>query len=105
MFGREVRRLRKLANLTLEELAARCGVTPNYIGSIENGHRDPSLATIEAIASGLGVAVGELFGEAAKLGPAALEVAQLFDLASPGFQSGLLSLLHTTVSKRRPRAM
>jgi transcriptional regulator with XRE-family HTH domain len=60
-FGREVRRLRLARGLTVEQLAQRCSLTPNHIGSVENGKRAPSLFTILALASGLGVPPGELF--------------------------------------------
>jgi XRE family transcriptional regulator, fatty acid utilization regulator len=99
-FGRDVRRLRKLVNLTLEELAERCGVTPNYIGSIENGHRDPSLSTIQALAGGLGVTPRDLFGGGDSLGAVGLEMAELFDTAPPAIQKGVLTLLRTTAARR-----
>lgn len=47
--------------MTLEELAERAGLTPNYVKEIENGHRDPSLSTVFSIAEGLGVEPGDLF--------------------------------------------
>jgi transcriptional regulator with XRE-family HTH domain len=60
-FGRNVGRLRLARGLTVEQLAERCKLTPNLIGSVENGNRAPSLSTILALASGLGVTPGELF--------------------------------------------
>jgi transcriptional regulator with XRE-family HTH domain len=54
-FGKEVRRRREALGLTLEELAERAGLTPNYVGTVETGKRDPSLSTVLALAKGLRV--------------------------------------------------
>ena len=48
--------------MTLEQLAERAKLTPNYVGSVEAGQRDPSLSTVIAIAEGLRVPVAELIG-------------------------------------------
>jgi transcriptional regulator with XRE-family HTH domain len=92
-FGNEVRRRRLALNLTLEELAERAGLTSNYIGTIENGHRDPSLSTIQLIARGLGVSPGELFGTLPDLSPKAVEMGKLFDGAPRDVQSAVLMIL------------
>jgi transcriptional regulator with XRE-family HTH domain len=100
-FGREVRRRRKALGLTLEQLAERSGLTPNYIGTVENGRRDPSLSTVLALAKGLAIPAGELFGGMVELSPAALEAARLFDSAPPDVQSAVLQLLHAVPRRRR----
>jgi transcriptional regulator with XRE-family HTH domain len=100
-FGREVRRRREAAKLTLEELAERAGLTPNYIGTIENGKRDPSLSTIVALARGLSVASGELFGSLPEISIAAEEAGGLFDKTAPEVQSALLAILRATGKKPR----
>ena len=48
--------------MTLEQLAESSKLTPNYIGTIENGYRDPSLSTLQGLADGLNVPLAELFG-------------------------------------------
>jgi XRE family transcriptional regulator, fatty acid utilization regulator len=105
-FGREVRRLRHLRGLTLEQLAERCGLTPNYIGSIEGGSRDPSVSTIHALAASLDVASGELLGEAPEISPVVLEVGQLFDAVPAAQQVGILAILRATarMGRRGPKA-
>src|SRR3954467_3123625 len=92
IFGREVRRRRVALGLTLEQLAERSGLTPNYIGTVENGRRDPSLSTGVALAQGLGVPAGELVGGVAELGPIAMETARLVEGAPPDLQSAILEL-------------
>jgi transcriptional regulator with XRE-family HTH domain len=94
-FGLEVRRLRQAQDLTLEQLAERAGVSQNYIGTIENGHRDPSLSTIEALAIGLGVATGELFGPVAALSELGLDMAKLFDQLPRELQAAILQILRS----------
>jgi transcriptional regulator with XRE-family HTH domain len=41
-------------------LAEASGITPNYIGAIEIGKRDPGLSTVLKIARGLRITPGEL---------------------------------------------
>jgi transcriptional regulator with XRE-family HTH domain len=100
-FGNEVRRRRKGVGMTLEQLAERAGLTPNYVGTIETGKRDPSLSTIVALARGLSVAPGELIGGMARLSPPALEAARLFDGTSPDAQEAILRLLRAMQRRRR----
>jgi transcriptional regulator with XRE-family HTH domain len=100
-FGREVRRRRRALGLTLEQLAERSGLTPNYIGTVENGRRDPSLSTISALARGLGVPTGELVGGVGDMSPEAIEAARLFDSAAPEMQGALLQLLRSVARRRR----
>jgi transcriptional regulator with XRE-family HTH domain len=60
-FGMNVRRLRKRAGLSQEELADRSGLHRTYVGGIERGERNPSLGNIVAIAIGLRCKFEELF--------------------------------------------
>ena len=74
--GREIRRRRQASGMTLDDLGEATGITPNYIGSIEKGQRDPGVSTVLKIAHGLRVAPGELLGLPA-LPPEAIEAAKL----------------------------
>jgi transcriptional regulator with XRE-family HTH domain len=73
---REIRRRRQAQGMTLEALAEASGITPNYIGAIEKGQRDPGLSTVMRIAHGLRVPLAELLGLPA-LPPDAIEAAKL----------------------------
>lgn len=64
-FGRAVRHLRSLRNISQEQLAADSGLDRSYIGGVERGERNPSLMVIEKIARGLKVSLSELFAESA----------------------------------------
>ena len=55
VFGRRVRSLRRRRGLTQEGLAERADLHATYLGSIERGERNVTLAKIVAIARALGV--------------------------------------------------
>lgn len=61
IFGKKVAEIRKLQNLSQEELAFRCGVHRTYIGAIERGEKSPTLNTIEKIAKGLNIEIINLW--------------------------------------------
>ncbi len=56
----QLRNLRKLRSLTLEELAGRCGLTKGYLSRIENGHQIPAVSTIQVIADALDADIADL---------------------------------------------
>lgn len=60
-FGSRVRAIRKAQLWSQEELALACGLDRTYIGGVERGERNLSLANIHKIASALGVTPRELF--------------------------------------------
>lgn len=97
--GAKIRRLRREAGLTLEDLAERAGLTPHFIGSIELGQRDPSVSTVQAIAGALGVRLGVFIGEGPAISEKAYEMAQMFEQVPPLLQAGILELLR--ISERR----
>jgi transcriptional regulator with XRE-family HTH domain len=62
--GRTVRRLRRLASLTQEELAERSGVSVDVIRQLEQGRKQSArLPTLHALANGLGVELTTLLGD------------------------------------------
>jgi transcriptional regulator with XRE-family HTH domain len=58
--GRNLRRLRAAAGLSLADLAAACGISKTTLHGIEQGEGNPTLSTLWALASALGVSLGEL---------------------------------------------
>jgi transcriptional regulator with XRE-family HTH domain len=52
-FGRNVRRIRLERGVTLEALADQVGLSYSYLGEIERGRRNPTLAVVERIATAL----------------------------------------------------
>jgi transcriptional regulator with XRE-family HTH domain len=99
--GREVRRRRQALGLTLEALAERSGLRPHYLSTVENEKRDPSVSTVEALATALDVAPGELLGGVKELSSAGLEAGRLFDAAPVDVQEGILRILRAVARRRR----
>lgn len=63
VFGENVRKYRKLANMTQEMLAEMCDCSIGHIGHIENGNNKPSLDVAVKIANSLGVTIDQLMAE------------------------------------------
>lgn len=61
LVGRTIKELRSRRGLTLEELADRSGCTPGFISQVERNQAVPSVTTLYAIASVLGVKVTDFF--------------------------------------------
>jgi transcriptional regulator with XRE-family HTH domain len=59
--GRRIKTLRKELDLTQEDLAFEVGVNRSYMGFIERGERNPSLAMLKKIAKALRVSLSVLF--------------------------------------------
>ena len=62
MLGKRVRRLRIQRRLTLEELAARAGISASFLGNIERGNRKMSLDSFYRIALALNSSANDLMG-------------------------------------------
>lgn len=58
--GMRIRKVRKAKNLTLEQLAERCGLHCAYIGQLERGEKNASLSTLEKIACALDLSLTDL---------------------------------------------
>lgn len=63
IFAQRVRRLRSQAGLTLRELGERAGISVSALSNIETGKVSPTYERIVALAQGLDVDVGCLFGD------------------------------------------
>lgn len=60
--AREIRDLRRKQHLSLEELAARSGVSKSMISKIERAESSPSTTTLSRLAEALGVTFTRLIG-------------------------------------------
>ena len=58
--GRRIRHFRQRANLTLDALSDKVGLSGSQLSIIENGKREPKIGLVTAIASALGVSVATL---------------------------------------------
>jgi transcriptional regulator with XRE-family HTH domain len=68
--GERLRKERDRHGLSLRELARRLEVSPSLVSQIETGKIQPSVRTLYAIVSELGVSLDELFAPPAALGAA-----------------------------------
>ncbi len=59
--GLRIAELRKAKKLTQEQLAELVNVHRTYIGFIEQGKRNPSIANVYKISQAIGVSLKELF--------------------------------------------
>ncbi len=72
--GRRLRHFRTAAGLTLDQLGADVGVGASQLSLVENGHKEPRLSLLSAIATRLGVPVAELLDSSPPSERAALEI-------------------------------
>jgi transcriptional regulator with XRE-family HTH domain len=76
--GQRIRQERLAAGFSVRGLAARTDVSPSLISQIELGRATPSVATLWAVATELGIPIGDLFDgpeASARPAPAPLEAA------------------------------
>jgi transcriptional regulator with XRE-family HTH domain len=59
--GARLKQLRLERRLTQEQLAEGAGLSYKFVGEVERGVANPTLATLDTLTSALGVEVGELF--------------------------------------------
>lgn len=64
--GRKIRDKRKALNITQEQLAEMCEVSPSYIGHIERGSRNLSMNTAVQLCSALEIGLDYLFLDSAE---------------------------------------
>jgi transcriptional regulator with XRE-family HTH domain len=60
LVGRNVRRIRRKKGLTQEKFAELSGFSQQYISSLEQGRRNPTVVTLYELAAALGVSHREL---------------------------------------------
>lgn len=63
LVGNRIRELRSKRNLTLQSLADRTGLSSSMLSLVERGKTSPSIGTLVAIASALGVHMTDLFDD------------------------------------------
>ncbi|MEK7559107.1 MAG: helix-turn-helix transcriptional regulator [Patescibacteria group bacterium] len=60
-FGQRIKELRKDREMTQEDLAFKVEVDRSYMGFVERGEKNPTLAKLIKIARSLNVSLSELF--------------------------------------------
>ena len=61
LVARNVRRLRVARGISQEHLAVDAGIDRTYVGRLERGRENPTVAVLERIAAALGAPIVELF--------------------------------------------
>ncbi|MGH7230394.1 MAG: cupin domain-containing protein [Nitrospiraceae bacterium] len=92
--GPMVRQLRKAAHLSVRTLASKTAFSPSFISQVENGQASPSIASLNRIASALGVGLGEFFQSMASHSAAIVKAAERQVVLS-GWSRGTLEALGT----------
>jgi quercetin dioxygenase-like cupin family protein len=90
--GDVIRRLRHRKRLSVRTLASKCGFSPSFISQVELNRVSPSLASLERIASGIGVSLGQFFQVATSLTPAVIRATARPVLQSQWSRSQIESL-------------
>lgn len=60
--GQNIKNIRRSQNLTLEQLANRCGLTKGHLSKLERAKRSPAVSTLQALAVALHVDISDFFG-------------------------------------------
>jgi transcriptional regulator with XRE-family HTH domain len=63
LIGECLRAIREQQGLSLEQAAERSGMSTSHLSRLESSERQPSVASLLALAAAFGVPVGALFGE------------------------------------------
>ena len=64
--GTQLREERRMRAERIADVAARAGVSPQYLSEIERGRKDPSSEVLSALAGALGLSVLDLTGRSAR---------------------------------------
>ena len=98
VLGKRIRHFRTRAGLTLGDLSGRVGVGVSQLSLIENGHREPKLTLLQAIARETGTPLEALFAAEAPDYRSSLEIELEQMQRSPGYQQLRLPELRSTKS-------
>lgn len=97
--GEQIRRLRKQQGASLRDLAETTGLSPSYISSIERSLSNPSVASLQKLASALGTNMVKMLGSPDAGSDEHLVVLpserQVLDLSVPGVAIEQLALTDT----------
>jgi transcriptional regulator with XRE-family HTH domain len=96
--GKIIKQQRITIPLTLQELAAKSGVSSSHLGRIERGERFPSAHILQKIAAPLGFEEDELFTLAGYLSPQPHRIAE----EDPSYSGGRLDSYVARVLAQEP---
>lgn len=83
--GQALRTIRERRELSLRELARRVNVSPSFVSQIELGKANPSVGTLYALVTVLGITLDDLMGETTiDAGPGPVDASSRADGGPPG---------------------
>ena len=91
--GLNIRKTRRMKDLTQEKLSEQVGISPVFLSQIENASRKPSLETVVNIANSLNIPIDELITNKTSL-------EQLKNITNINFTSEQINILSKTFEKR-----
>lgn len=98
--GARIRRLRWEHDLTIDEFAARAGLSHNYVATVERGKRDPCLLAMCAMAKAFEMSARELLGgQLENILPESIEFGRLYDVAPERMQQAIAVMLREHLGK------
>ena len=80
--GVSIKNIRQAQGLSQGEMQKRTGILRSYLSRVENGHTVPSLATLQRLASAMGVTLADFFSADGQLAANAATAAAANDPAS-----------------------
>src|SRR5581483_3550940 len=98
--GEMVRLLREKSHLSVRTLANKAGFSPSFISQVENGQASPSIASLERIASALGVTLGEFFRTAELSLPSIVKASERRALQSQWSRARLEALAQAGIGSK-----
>lgn len=101
--GERVKQIRLDRRMTQEEVAERSGLSYKFIGEVERGSANPSVNTLEKLATGLGVELGHLFTPQLVYTPQRIETPLVREVAA-SLEEILARLKRETAPRRRTRS-
>ncbi|MBV8462285.1 MAG: helix-turn-helix domain-containing protein [Acidimicrobiales bacterium] len=109
--GDTLRAIREQQGLTLEQASAVSGLSKSHLSRLESSERQPSVASLLALATAFGVPVGTFFGETEQRAPLTISPPDQVRRDSNGLNiaicsgyagSSVLDALRVTVTPDRP---
>lgn len=98
--GTAIRRLRNSQRLSVRTLANKSGFSASFISQVELYQASPSLASLERIASGLGVTLGQFFVTTESVEPTPIKASDRPMLQSEWSSAQIESLSHPGVGRK-----
>lgn len=99
LFGKRLRQQRKNQKITLEQLASKIDVSPNFLGDLERGKRSPSFDCLLRIINALNVSADVLLIDSVEAAeePLADEIANKLKTLTPIQRGVVMDIMETVV--------